>query len=375
MMEFELTEEHKMFQKLGKDFADREIEHIAEEIEREGRVPGDILGKLAAVGLLGIAAPEKHGGLGVGFLTYILAVEQIHYPCTPCSWLLVANEFADVLSQVGTEGQKAEFLPSAVEGRLLPGWSFADEIDGDGSATLSTTAHLDKGHWVINGTKRFHTFGHVDGPTIIFARTGKDELSSFLVPKNITGYTSSKPMALLGLRGLEIVDTYLHDVRVPEDSLLGERGKGLEIAQMVAVASRLRQAIQSVACAQRALDEAVKYSKERTRRGVPIASMQAIQWLLAEIAMRIEPARWSTYEVAWSKEQGEDTSMQSAMSKLFTARTAKEAANMAIQVHGCYGLTKDYRIERIYRQAKMFELAEGSKDAQASVVADALLAR
>jgi butyryl-CoA dehydrogenase len=182
-------------------------------------------------------------------------------------------------------------------------------------------------------------------------------------------------MALLGLRGLEIVDTYLHDVRVPEDSLLGERGKGLKIAQMVAVASRLRQAIQSVACAQRALDEAVKYSKERTRRGVPIASMQAIQWLLAEMAMRIEPARWSTYEVAWSKEQGEDTSMQSAMSKLFAARMAKEVANMAIQVHGCYGLTKDYRIERIYRQAKMFELTEGSKDAQASVVADALLAR
>ena len=374
-MEFELTEEHKMFQKLGKDFADREIEPVADEIEKESRVPEDMLGKLAAVGLLGIAAPERYGGLGVGFLTYILAVEQIHYPCTPCSWLLVANEFADVLSRVGTEGQKAELLPPVVEGHMLPSCSFADDIDGVGPATLNTTAHLDKGHWVINGTKRFHTFGHVDGPTIIFARTGKGEVSSLLVSKNITGYTSSKPMALLGLRGLEIVDTYLHDVRVPEDSLLGERGKGLEVAQMVAVASRLRQAIQSVACAQRALDEAVKYSKERTRRGVPIASMQAIQWLLAEMAMRIEPARWSTYEVTWSKEQGEDTGMQSAMLKLFAARTAKEVANMAIQVHGCYGLTKDYRIERIYRQAKMFELTEGSKDAQASIVADALLAR
>lgn len=374
-MEFELTEEHKMFQKLGKDFADREIEPIVEEIEKEGKVPGDMLGKLAAVGLLGIAAPEKCGGLGVGFLTYILAVEQIHYPCSPCSWLLIANEFADVLSQVGTEGQQAEFLPPVVEGRLLPGWFFADEIDGVGPATLNTTAHLDKGYWVINGTKHFHTFGHVDGPTIIFAKTGEGEVSSFLVSKNVNGYASSQPMPLLGLRGLEVVDTYLHNVRVPEDSLLGERGKGLDIGRMVAVASRLRQAIQSVACAQRALDEAVKYSKERTRRGVPIASMQAIQWLLAEMAMRIEPARWSTYEAAWSKEQGEDTSMQSAMSKLFAARTAKEVANMAIQVHGCYGLTKDYRIERIYRQAKMFELTEGSKDAQALVVADALLAR
>ena len=174
-----------MFQKLGKDFADREIEPVAEEIEKEGRVPKDMLGKLAAVGLLGIAAPEKHGGLGVGFLTYILAVEQIHYPCSPCSWLLVANEFADVLSRVGTEGQKAELLPPVVEGHMLPSCSFADEIDGVDPATLNTTAHLDKGHWVINGTKRFHTFGHVDGPTIIFARTGKGEVSSLLVSKNI----------------------------------------------------------------------------------------------------------------------------------------------------------------------------------------------
>lgn len=374
-MEFEMTEEHRMFQKLGKDFADREIEPVAEEIETEGRLPEDMPKKLADLGLLGLLAPERHGGLQAGFLTYLLAVEQIHYPCAPCSWLLIANEFADVLGKFAADSQSAEFLPAVIEGTALPGWPYADEIDEGNPATVRATAHFEKGSWVINGTRGFHMFGRSNGPAIILARTGESEVSSFLVPKNAPGYTSSEPLKLLGLRGLEIVDTSFRDVRVPEGSLLGGRGKGWEVARSVAAASALRQAIQSVACAQRALDEAAKYSKERTRRGVPIATMQAIQWLLAEMAMRIEPARWSTYEAAWLKEQGEGTVEQAAMTKLFAARMVKEVAGMAIQVHGCYGLTTDYRIERIYRQAKMFELSEGSKSAETSMVADALLAR
>ncbi|MCX5998083.1 MAG: acyl-CoA dehydrogenase family protein, partial [Chloroflexi bacterium] len=151
-------------------------------------------------------------------------------------------------------------------------------------------------------------------------------------------------------------------------------GNGRRVGRLVASLSGIRQAIQAVACAQRALDEAVKYARERTRRGVPIASMQAIQWLLAEIAMKVEPARWAVYQVAAAHEQGKDCRAESAKVKLFAARAAKDAANMAIQVHGCYGLTKDYRIERIYRQAKMFELTEGSSEVQRTAVADALLA-
>ncbi len=372
-MEFELTDEHRMFQKLARDFAEREIEPVAEEIEREGRIPAGMLAKLAEAGLPGIVAPEKYGGLEAGFLIHILAVEQLHYPCSPCSWLLVANEFADLLNRFGTDDQKAEFLPPLIQGAMLPGWPFAGEIGEDNRVAGNMTAHLADGHWIIDGKKLFHVFGGTGGPAIIFARTGEDEVSSFLVPKGISGYTSSAPLALLGLRGLEIVDTTLNVVRLPEDSLLGERGMGPEIAQTLAETSGLRQAAQSVACAQRALDEAVSYSKERTRRGVPIAAMQAIQWLLAEMSMRIEPARWSTYEAAWLKEQDELTSTRSAVSKLYATRMVKEVANMAIQVHGCYGLTKDYRIERIYRQAKMFELSEGSRKAQLSAVADAIL--
>jgi len=373
-MEFGLTEEHRMFQKLGKDFSDREIEPIAEDIEKEGKIPPDMLGKLASVGLLGMTAPDKCGGLETGFLTYMLAVEQLHYTCTPCSWLMVSNEFAEVLVHAGTETQQAEFIPSLVEGQAIASVSFAGYSDETGHGKHDITCRQDNGHWVINGVRRLDVFGHLDGPAIILARADGDGPSAFVVSKTSPGYRTSEPLALLGLRGLEVVNVSLEDVRVPESHLLGGVGDGERVARLVASLSSIRQSIQAVACAQRALDEAVKYSKERTRRGVPIAAMQAVQWLLAETAMRLEPARWAAYEVGAAHDRGLDTRMEAAKVKLFAARTARDAANMAIQVHGCYGLTKDYRIERIYRQAKMFELTEGSSDQQRAVVADALLA-
>lgn len=373
-MEFDLTEEQKMFQKLARDFSDREVEPAAEAIEKEGRMPPDMLQKLADVGLLGLAAPQAYGGLETDFLTYILALEQIHYPCSPCSWLMIGNEFADVIGRVGSDTQKGEYLPAIVEGRSLPGLNFADDPVGAGLAAADVVAHRDQPGWLVDGAERYRVFGRANGPVIIFVKTGVSEVTSFLVPKHLPGYAASAPVELMGLRGLEVVEVTFDNMKVSPGHILGEKGKGLEVAGALAAAGALRQSIQSVACAQRALDEAVRYSKERTRRGVPIASMQAIQWLLAEMSMRVEPARWSTYEAAWMKDQGQDVGSRGAMAKLFAAHVAKEVAGLAIQVHGCYGLTKDYRIERIYRQAKMFELTEGSREAQVAVTADALLA-
>ncbi len=373
-MQFELTEEHRMFQKLGKDFADREIEPVAEAIEREGQMPADMLKKLADVGLLGISAPDRYGGLETGFLTYLLAVEQMHYPCAPCSWLLAGNEFSDVVGRMGTDTQKEEFLPGIVQGRGLPGFAFGEDGVEGSTAEADVTANPQGDGWLINGARRFQVFGSAEGPVIFLAKTGAGQITSFLVPKHLPGYAASRPIQLLGLRGLEVVDTFYENLKVSADNILGEKGGGLQVAGMLAACRGLRLSMQSVACAQRALDEAVKYSKERTRRGVPIAAMQAIQWLLAEMAMRVEPARWATYEAAWLKDQGRDVHARSAISQLFAGHVAREVAGMAIQVHGCYGLTKDYRIERIYRQAKMFELIEGSREAQVAVTVDALLA-
>lgn len=371
-MDFELTDEQRMFQKLARDFADREIEPIAEEIEREGKIPADMLAKMARVGLLGIIAPEEYGGLEVAYLTFILAMEQVHYPCTPCTWLLVGNELAELLNHVGTKEQREEFLPPVIEGSLLPGGVFTEAATGSYPEMLTTTARLESGYWIINGTKRFHTFGHIDGPATIFARTDEDRISAIIVPKNTDGYSCSKPWGLMGLRGLETVDTFLRDVRVPESNLLGERGNGFEILLVVTAGGKLRQAIQSVACGQRALDEAIAYAKQRTTRRGPISDMQGHRWLFAEMASRVEAARWLTYRMAFLREQGKDVRMESAMAKLFAGQAGEWVASQALKIHGAYGYTTEYKIERIHRAALAQELIEGTNEVQRSIVGAAL---
>ncbi len=176
-MQFELTEEHRMFQKLGKDFADREIEPVAEAIEREGQMPADMLKKLADVGLLGISAPDRYGGLETGFLTYLLAVEQMHYPCAPCSWLLAGNEFSDVVGRMGTDTQKEEFLPGIVQGRGLPGFAFGEDGVEGSTAEADVTANPQGDGWLINGARRFQVFGSAEGPVIFLAKTGSGHCS------------------------------------------------------------------------------------------------------------------------------------------------------------------------------------------------------
>lgn len=372
-MEFELTDEQRMFQKLAKDFADREIEPIAGEIEKEGKIPADMLEKMARVGLLGMTAPEKYGGLEVGYLTFILAMEQIHYPCTACTWLLAGNEFAELLDFAGTDQHRDEFLASVIEGSVLPSGVFTEPATGSYPEMLTTTARLEDGQWVINGTKRFHTFGHFDGPATIFVKTDEDRISAIIVPKNIAGYSSSKPWELMGLKGMETVDTFLKDVRVPEGNLLGERGSGFEILLMVTAGGRLCQAIQSVACGQRALDEAIAYAKERTTSRGPISNMQGHRWLFAEMASRVEAARWLTYRAAYLREKGKDVRAESAMAKLFAGQSGEWVTSQALKVHGAYGYTTEYKIERIHRAALAQELIEGSNEVQRSIVGASLV--
>lgn len=372
-MNFEPTDEQRMFQKLARDFADREIEPIADQIDREGVIPPDMLKKMANVGLLGITVPEKYGGLGIGWLTFILVTEQIHYPCTACTWLLLCNGLSELLLRYGTEEQRLEYLPPMIAGDTLPSAAFTEPATGSDPAMLTTTARLDNGYWVINGTKRFHTFGHLHGPAVIFAKTDGDNLSGIIVPKNTPGYSWSKPWNLLGVRGLETVDTFCRDVRVPEKNLVGERGKAFAILDYMTSGGKQQIAIRSVACGQRALDEAIKYAKERTTRKGPIANMQGHRWLLAEMASRVEASRWLTYRAAFLKEQKKDSRVETAMAKLFAGQAGEWVASQALQIHGAYGYTTEYKIERIYRAAKQSEIAEGVNEMQRSIVGAALV--
>jgi butyryl-CoA dehydrogenase len=372
-VDFELTDEQKMFQKLAKDFADREIEPIAEQIEREAKVPADMQLKMGRVGLLGITAKEKYGGLEQGFLTSMLALEQIHYPCTPCTWLAASGGMAEVIEAFGTEEQKQEYIPPMIEGKVCPSTAFTEPATGLDPKMLTTTAILKDGYWVINGTKRFCTFGHLDGPSVVYCKTDGDNISAIIVPKNIPGYTCSKPWGLMGVRGLEAVDVYFRDVRVPEKNLLGQRGQGHAIPSAIMEAGGVMHAIISVACGQRALDEVIRYVKERKTRKGPISDMQGHRWLLAEMASRVEAARWLAYRAAFLREQGKNARTESAMAKLYAGEGAEWVASQALRLHGAYGYTKEYKIERIHRATMMLEIVEGTNEVQKSVIGAALV--
>ena len=374
-MDFELTEEQKMFQKLARDFAEREIEPIADDIEREGKIlpsPEGMAQKMAKVGLLGIIIPEKYGGLEQGFLSLVLATEQIHYPCTAVTWLLAGQGLAELIVHNGTEEQKKECVPPIVEGKVIPSGAFTEPATGSDPRLLTTTAVLEGGSWVLNGTKRFTTWGHLDGFGVFYCKTDGTGLSGMIVPKHVPGYTCSKPWGLLGVRGLETVDVFLRDVRVPEKNLFGQRGKAVSVLMEMVGAGRLEIAIRSVSCGQRALDEAIKYAKERTTFHGPIANMQGHRWLLAEMASRVEAARWLTYRAAWLRERRKEGHMAS-MAKLFAGQAGEWVASQSLQIHGAYGYTTDYKIERIFRAAKQSEIAEGVNEVQRSAIGAALV--
>ena len=371
-MDFKLSMEQEIIQKQAREFAEREMEPIAVAVDRDGDVPPDMTEKLVRAGFVGMLIPRQYGGSEAGVLNFVLVMEQLAYPACHCTEAMSNNIVGRAITVSGTEEQKERYLPALAQGTLIGSYAFTEPGTGSDPKSLVTTARLDGDSWVINGMKRFHTGGHLDGPAIIFANVD-DKTTAFLIDKKGEGYSFSKPFELMVGRGLETVDTRFDELRVPKTSLLGEVGGGFNILFSITAEGRVMMAAAATGLAQAALDEALKYAKQRTRRGVPIASMQAIQWLLAEMGSRLEPARWATYRVAWLTDEGQDMRMGSAMLKLFTSRTVKEVADMAMQVHGSYGLTKDFKIERIYRQAKMFELTEGSSEVQRAIAAGSLL--
>ena len=372
-MQFKLTMEQEIIQKQAREFAQREIEPIAAQVDRDGKKPADMTQKLVKAGFVGMLIPREYGGSEAGVVNLTLVMEQLSYPACHCFDAAGNNIVGRAIDQSGTEEQKRRYLPPLARGEAIGSYAFTEPGTGSDPKSLVTTARLEGDSWVINGIKRFHTAGHLDGPAIIFANVDGDKTTGFLVDKNVKGYTSSKPFELMVGRGLETVDTRFEDLRVPKDNLLLKVGDGFHLLLSIVDVGRLMIVSSAIALAQAALDESLKYAKERKRRGVPIAAMQAVQWLLAEMACRIEPARWSAYRVAWLVDQGQEVHKESAMLKLFASQMTTQVANMGMQVHGSYGLSKDFKIERIYRQAKMFELTEGTNEVQRSIVAGSLL--
>jgi len=378
-MDFKLTEEQELLRKSVREFADQYLEPIASEIDEESRYPAEIVAKLAEMDWMGIPYPEEYGGAGADYLSYIITVEEISRSCASTGVILSAHTSLACypIYQYGTEEQKRKYLVPLCKGEKLGAFCLTEPGAGTDAGSVATTATLDGSEYVLNGTKTFITNGPVADTFVVFAKTdktmGTKGISAFIVPKDSPGLKIGKHENKMGIRASQTSEVIFKDCRIPKENLLGEENKGFRIAMGTLDGGRIGIAAQALGIAQAALDESVKYSKERVQFGKPICSNQAIQWMIADMAKDIQAARFLTYHAAWCKDNGLPYSTEAAMAKLFAAEAASFHTSKAVQIHGGYGYIKGYKVERLMRDAKITEIYEGTSEVQRMVISGSLL--
>jgi alkylation response protein AidB-like acyl-CoA dehydrogenase len=350
-MDFSLTEEQRMLQTMAREFTEREIEPMAAYMDREGRLPDDLITKMARAELFGMAVPKRYGGTEMGSLGCVLACEQIAYSGTGAWWLLgFNNSIPESIAHFGSEELKEKYLRPLCDGTAYASIQFTEEETGSDPEALTTTAMPDGDSYVINGMKRFSTFGARDGYATLWARDETGACSCFVIQKNIEGYSAPKIWNLMGGGGMEAADVYYENVRVPKENLLSKKGEGFEVLLYWIAAEKVEQCAACVGIAQAALDEAIKYAKSRMVRGRPISGMQGIRWMLADMQAKIEAARWLTYRAAFLQDVASpDWIREAAATKLFVVPAMIDVTEMSRRIHGAYGYTKEFKIERLCR--------------------------
>jgi len=350
-MDFNLTEDQLMLQTTVREFTEREIEPIATQIDREGRLPDDLIKKMAQIGLFGMAIPKQYGGTEAGNLSCVLACEQVAYSGTGAWWLMgFNNSIPECIVHFGSEEIKQKYIRPLCDGTAYSSIQFTEEETGSDPEALITTAVPDGDNYVINGMKRFSTFGARDGYAVLYTKDEAGECTAFVIEKNVAGYSAEKVWELMGGGGMEAADVYFDNMRVPKANLLGEKGKGFNVLLYWISTEKIEQCAACVGIAQAAIDEAVKYAKSRMIRGKPISGMQGIRWMLADMQAKIEAARWLTYRAAFLQDQGATEWMtEAAAAKLFVVPATLEVTELARRIHGAYGYTKEFKIERLYR--------------------------
>lgn len=380
-MDFSLTEDQKMIQQMARDFAVNELEPKAAELDKTGEFPKDAIKKMAELGLLGMVVPEQYGGASFGFISLAIAVEEIARACGSTGVIVaVHNSLASwPIANWGTEEQKQKYLPRMAAGELLGAFGLTEANCGSDPAGMETKAVLSGDHYVLNGSKRFITNGGAADVFIVFAKTdpaaGHKGVTCFIVEKTFPGFSVGKHEDLLGLRATSNCELIFEDCKVPKANVLGEVNGGFKVAMGTLDVSRIDIGAQAVGIAQAALDKSLAYSKERRQFGKAICEFEMIQEKFAQMHSRIVAARLLVYNAAYQKEAGRKRfSLESAMAKLFAAETAVYVTKEAVQIFGGYGYTKDYPVERYYRDAKCMEIYEGTSEIQKIVIARGLLA-
>jgi short-chain 2-methylacyl-CoA dehydrogenase len=376
-MDFDLSSEHKMVRETVRGFAEKEIKPVAAQLDEKEEFSRELTQRMGEMGFFGVIFPEKYGGQGLDYLSYIITVEELARIDGSQAATVAAGVSLGIspLYYFGNETQKKKYLPKLCSGEMLWGFGLTEPNAGSDAGNSSTNAVLDGNEWVINGQKIFITNAANDltGGVVVQAMTGKKahgkkELSCILVESGTKGFTQKAMHGKLCWRGSNTAELYFEDVRVPKENLLGKQGEGMH--QMLATldGGRLSIGAMGLGGAQGAFEEALKYSQERTQFGKPICDFQVNAFKLADMATKIEQARLLLYKATWLRDQNQPFGKEAAMAKLVCSEVFHDCANAAVQLHGGYGLMKEYPVERFYRDQKLLEIGEGTSEIQRVVI-------
>jgi len=380
-MDFQLTEEQRMFRRMVREFAEQEIAPRAEEIDATDEFPWDIFRKMGQVGLLGLPIAEKYGGSGSDYVSQAIALEEIAGASGAMAIVLDAHTSlcCEPIHLFGSEEQKRKYLVPLARGEKIGAFGLTEPQAGSDAGATRTRAVLDGDEWVINGQKCFITNGSIADVVVITAKTdlekGTRGISSFIVEKGTPGFKPGRDEEKMGLRGSVTSELFFEDCRIPAGNLVGQENEGFKQFLVTLDAGRIAIAAMAVGLAQGAFEKAAAYAKERVQFGRPIAKFQAVQWMIADMATEIEAARLMVHRAAWVKDQGMRFTKEAAMAKLFATEVSERACYKALQIHGGYGYVREYGVERMYRDQRLCAIGEGTNEIQRLVIARQVLGR
>ena len=379
-MQFNPTEEQAMIRDMARSFAEAELLPRATKHDREEKIEPAVFEKMKELGLWGLTGPVEFGGAGLGNVELSLVLEEINRACASTGVTLSVHNslVTGPLKKFGSPAQKKAWLPRLASGEIIGAYCLTEPNAGSDAAALRTNARADGDAWVLDGTKIWVTNGGIAGVYIVYARTDPKlskakGISAFIVPRETKGLSVGKHEKKTGIRGSSTTEIVLEGVRIPKDNLLGELNKGFMIAMDTLDGGRIGIASQAIGITQGCLDASLKYAKERRQFSRPIADFQAVQWKLADMATQLDAARMLTWRAAWLRDLGRPCAMEAAMAKLFASRLANKAADDAVQIHGSAGYSREYIVERLFRDARITEIYEGTTEAQRMVIARHLL--
>jgi alkylation response protein AidB-like acyl-CoA dehydrogenase len=381
-VDFSFTDEQNQLRRSIREFAEGEIAPHVMEWDEASKFPLEIMPKLAEMGLLGVIFPEQYGGAGLGYVEYVIAIEELSRIDGSVGIIVAAHNSlcSNHIFKFGTEEQKKKYLTPLAQGKKIGAWSLTEPEAGSDAGGTRTTAKRDGNNWVINGSKTFCTNGHYADYAVVMALTDKSKnshgISAFIVEKGTPGFKPGKKENKLGLRASDTSELIFTDCKVPAENMLGAEGEGFIGSLKILDGGRISIAALGLGMAQGALDAAIKYSKQRKQFGQTISEFQAIQFKLADMATQVEAARLLVYQAAWLADRKDVRfTRESSMAKLFSSEVAVRVANECVQIHGGYGFIKDYPAEKFYRDVKLCTIGEGTSEIQKLVIARQLLGK